>query len=120
MKTIFINISLIFLCLSTWIIFVIVGIYWEYFFWGGLAVVGLWVLKDWYRKNIKISKYERKVKEQRDMERELFAKGLTSKQIFDYRRNRLEVQTHDFWEHNQLNSEKMEELMYGHNREVVS
>ncbi len=36
--------------------------------------------------------------------------------LFNYYRDKLKVQTRDFWECNQLTSEKMEEIMYGHNR----
>jgi len=36
--------------------------------------------------------------------------------LFDYYRNRLKIQTDDFWEKNNLDSAKMEEIMYGHDR----
>ncbi|MCL2098624.1 MAG: hypothetical protein FWH23_07715 [Bacteroidales bacterium] len=36
--------------------------------------------------------------------------------LFNYYRNKLKVQTRDFWESNQLDSDRMEEIMYGHNR----
>ena len=36
--------------------------------------------------------------------------------LFDYYRNKLQVQTDDFWEKNGLNASKMEAIMYGHNR----
>ena len=36
--------------------------------------------------------------------------------LFNYYRDKLKVQTHDFWEINELNSDRMEEIMYGHNR----
>ncbi|MDR0794317.1 MAG: hypothetical protein LBE82_13495 [Chitinophagaceae bacterium] len=36
--------------------------------------------------------------------------------LFNYYRDKLKLQTHDFWESNQLDSAKMEEIMYGHNR----
>jgi hypothetical protein len=36
--------------------------------------------------------------------------------LFNYYRDKLKVQTRDFWDCNQLTSEKMEEIMYGHNR----
>jgi len=36
--------------------------------------------------------------------------------LFDYYKNKLKVQTNDFWEQNNLNSDKMEAIMYGHNR----
>ena len=39
--------------------------------------------------------------------------------LFNYYRDKLKVQTRDFWERNQLTSEKMEEIMYGHNRKLV-
>ena len=36
--------------------------------------------------------------------------------LFNYYRDKLKLQTRDFWEINQLNSRKMEEIMYGHHR----
>ena len=36
--------------------------------------------------------------------------------LFNYYRDKLKIQTRDFWESNQLDSDKMEEIMYGHNR----
>ena len=36
--------------------------------------------------------------------------------LFNYYRNRLTAQTNEFWEKNNLDSSKMEEIMYGHNR----
>ena len=36
--------------------------------------------------------------------------------LFDYYRNKLKVQTDEFWEKNHLDNAKMEEIMYGHNR----
>ena len=36
--------------------------------------------------------------------------------LFNYYRDKLKIQTRDFWENNQLDSAKMEEIMYGHNR----
>jgi hypothetical protein len=36
--------------------------------------------------------------------------------LFDYYRKKLMAQTNEFWENNQLDSVKMEEIMYGHNR----
>jgi hypothetical protein len=36
--------------------------------------------------------------------------------LFNYYRDKLKLQTRDFWEKNQLDSAKMEEIMYGHNR----
>ena len=36
--------------------------------------------------------------------------------LFDYYRKKLNAQTREFWENNQLDSSKMEEIMYGHNR----
>ena len=36
--------------------------------------------------------------------------------LFNYYRNKLKLQTSDFWNTNQLDSAKMEEIMYGHNR----
>jgi len=36
--------------------------------------------------------------------------------LFDYYRNKLKVQTNDFWEKNNLDNSKMKEIMYGHNR----
>ena len=36
--------------------------------------------------------------------------------LFDYYRNKLKAQTNEFWEKNNLDSSKMEEIMYGHNR----
>jgi hypothetical protein len=36
--------------------------------------------------------------------------------LFNYYRDKLKSQTRDFWETNQLDSAKMEEIMHGHNR----
>jgi FAD synthase len=36
--------------------------------------------------------------------------------LFNYYRDKLNLQTRDFWEENQLDAAKMEEIMYGHNR----
>jgi len=36
--------------------------------------------------------------------------------LFDYYRNKLKVQTDEFWKKNHLDNSKMEEIMYGHNR----
>ena len=36
--------------------------------------------------------------------------------LFNYYRDKLKLQTHDFWENNHLDSAKMEDMMYGHNR----
>ena len=36
--------------------------------------------------------------------------------LFNYYRDKLKLQTRDFWESNQLNIAQMEEIMYGHNR----
>jgi len=36
--------------------------------------------------------------------------------LFNYYRDKLKMQTNDFWENNQLDAAKMEEIMYGHNR----
>ena len=36
--------------------------------------------------------------------------------LFDYYRNKLVVQTNEFWKKNNLDSSKMEAIMYGHNR----
>jgi len=36
--------------------------------------------------------------------------------LFNYYRNRLKVQTDEFWKKNNLDNAKMEEIMYGHNR----
>jgi hypothetical protein len=36
--------------------------------------------------------------------------------LFNYYRDKLKRQTCDFWENNQLDAAKMEEIMYGHNR----
>jgi hypothetical protein len=36
--------------------------------------------------------------------------------LFNYYRNKLKEQTDEFWENNHLDSSKMEEIMYGHNR----
>ena len=36
--------------------------------------------------------------------------------LFNYYRDKLKIQTRDFWESNQLDNDKMEEIMYGHNR----
>ena len=36
--------------------------------------------------------------------------------LFDYYRKKMKEQTYEFWEKNHLDSSKMEEIMYGHNR----
>jgi len=36
--------------------------------------------------------------------------------LFDYYRKKLNAQTDEFWKNNNLDSSKMEEIMYGHNR----
>jgi len=36
--------------------------------------------------------------------------------LFNYYRDKLKVQTREFWKENQLDSAKMDEIMYGHNR----
>ena len=36
--------------------------------------------------------------------------------LFDYYRNKLKVQTNEFWKNNNLDNSKMEAIMYGHNR----
>ena len=36
--------------------------------------------------------------------------------LFDYYKNKLRIQTDEFWENNNFDSVKMEEIMYGHNR----
>ena len=36
--------------------------------------------------------------------------------LFNYYRDKLKEQTRDFWDNNQLDSDKMEAIMYGHNR----
>ena len=36
--------------------------------------------------------------------------------LFDYYRDKLKVQTREFWKKNQLDSAKMDEIMHGHNR----
>jgi len=36
--------------------------------------------------------------------------------LFNYYQNKLKAQTDEFWEKNNLDSAKMEEIMYGHNR----
>jgi len=36
--------------------------------------------------------------------------------LFDCYRNKLKVQTNEFWEKNNLDNSKIEEIMYGHNR----
>jgi hypothetical protein len=36
--------------------------------------------------------------------------------LFDYYRTKLKAQTDEFWKKNHLDSSKMEEIMYGHNR----
>ena len=36
--------------------------------------------------------------------------------LFDYYRNKVKMQTDEFWKTNNLNAAKMEEIMYGHNR----
>jgi hypothetical protein len=36
--------------------------------------------------------------------------------LFDHYRNKLKVQTSEFWEKNNLDNAKMEEIMFGHNR----
>jgi len=36
--------------------------------------------------------------------------------LFEYCRNKAKKQTNEFWEANNLSADKMEEIMYGHNR----
>jgi len=36
--------------------------------------------------------------------------------LFNYYRNKLSTQTNEFWQNNNLDDAKMEEIMYGHNR----
>jgi len=36
--------------------------------------------------------------------------------LFEYYRKKLRAQTDEFWNNNNLDSSKMEEIMYGHNR----
>jgi len=36
--------------------------------------------------------------------------------LFNYYRDKLKVQTREFWKKNQLDDAKMNEIMYGHNR----
>ncbi|MCL2650276.1 MAG: hypothetical protein FWD60_04515 [Candidatus Azobacteroides sp.] len=36
--------------------------------------------------------------------------------LFNYYQNKLKAQTDEFWEKNNLDNTKMEEIMYGHNR----
>ena len=36
--------------------------------------------------------------------------------LFDYYRNKAKSQTDEFWQTNDLNTSKMEEIMYEHNR----
>ena len=36
--------------------------------------------------------------------------------LFEYYRKKLRIQTDEFWTNNHLDSSKMEEIMYGHNR----
>ena len=36
--------------------------------------------------------------------------------LFDYYRNKSKEKTDEFWDKNHLDSSKMEEIMYGHNR----
>ena len=36
--------------------------------------------------------------------------------LFEYYRKKLRAQTDEFWTNNNLDSSKMEEIMYGHNR----
>jgi len=36
--------------------------------------------------------------------------------LFNYYRDKLKLQTRDFWDANQLDAAKMEEIMYGHDR----
>ena len=36
--------------------------------------------------------------------------------LFDYYKSKLKTQTDEFWKNNNLDSSKMEEIMYGHNR----
>ena len=38
--------------------------------------------------------------------------------LFNYYRNKLKEQTNEFWEKNDLDNSKMEEIMYGHNKIV--
>jgi hypothetical protein len=39
--------------------------------------------------------------------------------LFDYYRKKAKKQTDEFWKANNLNADKMEEIMYGHNRVSV-
>jgi len=39
--------------------------------------------------------------------------------LFNYYRHKLKEQTDEFWEKNNLDNSKMEEIMYGHNRRVA-
>jgi len=36
--------------------------------------------------------------------------------LFNYYRDKLKAQTRDFWDKNQLDNAKMDEIMHGHNR----
>jgi len=36
--------------------------------------------------------------------------------LFNYYRDKLKMQTREFWKKNQFDSAKMDEIMYGHNR----
>ena len=36
--------------------------------------------------------------------------------LFNYYRNKVKIQTDEFWKANNLNAAKMEEIMYGHDR----
>jgi len=36
--------------------------------------------------------------------------------LFNYYRDKLKFQTREFWDKNQLDDTKMDEIMYGHNR----
>lgn len=36
--------------------------------------------------------------------------------LFNYYRDKLKVQTREFWDKNQLDSAKMDEILHGHNR----
>ena len=36
--------------------------------------------------------------------------------LFEYSRNKAKKQTNEFWKANNLSADKMEEIMYGHNR----
>jgi len=38
--------------------------------------------------------------------------------LFNYYKNKLKEQSNEFWENNNLDNSKMEEIMYGHNRIV--